>query len=341
MAVHSTRGWAQDVFAFNDYRRRQGAASLDYPIKGVPYLVSEAVGVVDGSPTFRWTDSGAVLASQTLMHAQVHNQARANVHYAGLIGWSALDYATMSGGHRSRSVLKTPGVLDTFRTHKPGAAFYQSQVPPSVRVVIQPVFFWDFGHGSPQDGPGAAAMIATNCDKLVISVGGKRHATVHPDREGFPHLLYPPAFADLRVHGTGLPDLQIDGYAGGRKVKTVRMASDPARDRLRLRTTGDAIQADGSDATWVTFRLTDAYGNHRPGATGEVRLQVAGPAVLVGDNPFSLAQAGGVGGVFVRSRPGQTGVVHISAHPQLGASGRPLRPSTVRLAVHHPRGRFL
>ena len=143
--------WSEDVFGFNDYRKRNGSASLDMPLPGVPYLVSEAVGVVDGSPTFRWTDSGATLSSQALMHAQVHDKARSSNRYAGLLGWSALDYATMAGGHRSSSVLKTPGVLDTFRTHKPGAAFYQSQVPPSVRPVIEPAFFWDFGPRSPPD----------------------------------------------------------------------------------------------------------------------------------------------------------------------------------------------
>jgi DnaJ-domain-containing protein 1 len=44
--------------------------------------------VVDGSPTFRWTDSGATLSSQALMHAQVHDKARSSNRYAGLLGWS-------------------------------------------------------------------------------------------------------------------------------------------------------------------------------------------------------------------------------------------------------------
>jgi beta-galactosidase len=165
---------------------------------------------------------------------------------------------------------------------------------------------------------------------------------VRPDRGQFPHLRYPPAVANLQIHGTGLPDLRIDGYVDGRKVTSVTMSCNPARDRLRLRSTGKAIQADGSDATWVTFRVTDAHGNHRPGASGLVHLQVSGPAVLVGDNPFALDQAGGVGGVLVRSRPGRTGTVHVSAtHQPPGASGRVLRSSSVRLSVHHPRGRFL
>ena len=66
---------------------------------GVPYLVSEAVGALDGSPTYRWVDSGAVLAEQALLHAQVHNIARSDPRYAGLLGWAGIDYASLRGRH--------------------------------------------------------------------------------------------------------------------------------------------------------------------------------------------------------------------------------------------------
>ena len=66
------------------------------------------------------------------MHAQVHNMARPGPGYAGLLGWCAIDYASLNGGDRIWRNLKTPGVLDTFRVPKPGAAFYRSQVSPQV-----------------------------------------------------------------------------------------------------------------------------------------------------------------------------------------------------------------
>jgi len=48
-------------------------------------------------------------------------------------------------------------------------------------------------------------------------------------------------------------------------------------------------------------------------------LAVEGPAVLVGDNPFDFAAAGGVGAAWIRSRPGSEGTVTVSAsHPSLG-----------------------
>src|SRR5205807_3526310 len=127
-----------------------------------------AVGALDGSHTYRWTDSSATLAVQALMHAQVHDIARADTGYAGLLGWAGIDYASYNAGDRIWETLKTPGVIDTFRVPKPGAAFYQSQVDPRIRPVILPVFFWDFGPGSPHGGPGPDSMIATNLDRLEI-----------------------------------------------------------------------------------------------------------------------------------------------------------------------------
>ena len=83
------------------------------------------------------------------------------------------------------------------------------------------------------------------------------------------------------------------------------MTADTSRDRLVLTADDAAIVADGSDATRITFRAADAYGNHRPGVTGDVGLSVRGPAVLIGSNPFPFGESGGVGGAFVRSVPGK------------------------------------
>jgi beta-galactosidase len=326
MTFYSTADWAEDVFAYDDYHAAGGNATLEPPLPGVPYLVSESVGALDGPPTYRWIDSGAVLAKQALLHAQVHDIAQSQDRYAGLLGWAGIDYASLVGGNKIWDTLKTPGVLDTFRVPKPGAAFYQSQVDPRVRPVVLPVFFWDFGPDSP-GGPGRDAMIATNCQQLQIYLGGAHHATAYPDRDRFPSLAYPPAFADLSVDGSGLPELRIDGYVHGRLVASARMSADISNDRLALTADDGSIAADGTDTTRLTFRALDQYGNQRARATGRVRLSLAGPATLIGDNPFDLARYGGVGGAFVRSRPGKTGKVTVTAeHDVLGRA-------TVTIAV--------
>ena len=304
MTRHSARGWGEDVFAFDDYRQARGDATLRPPLPGLPYLVSEAVGALAGAPAYRWIDPGPVLAWQARLHAQVHHTARVRPGYAGLLGWCGIDYASYNGGARIWRGLKTPGVLDTFRIPKPAAAIYRAQLDPRARPVIEPVFCWDFGPGSPPHGPGADAMIATNCERLEIFAGPEHIATGFPDRARFGGLAHPPVFADLTVDGSGLPELRIDGYLGGRLVASARMSADPARDRLGLTADHASITADGTDATRVTFRALDAYGNQRQHVTGDVTVQLAGPAILVGANPFPFGEYGGAGGGFVRSLPG-------------------------------------
>jgi len=315
----STSGWAEDVFGYDDYHSSGGQAILEAPVSGVPYLVTEAVGALDGPPLYRWVDTEATLAVQAQMHAQVHNLAQSNPAYAGLLGWAGIDYASLSGGDRIWHNVKWPGVLDTFRVPKPGAAFYRSQVDPAVRPVVLPVFFWDFGAASPPNGPGPNTMIATNCDRLEVFVAGQQLATGTPDTQDFGSLRHPPVFVDLTVDGTALPELRIDGYVGQQLVSTLTMSSDPSRDRLVLTMEDPAIRGDGSDSTRFTFRALDAYGNQRPYPTGDVTLALAGPGTLIGDNPFAFATYGGVGGAFVRSEPGRHGVVTVTAaHPNLG-----------------------
>jgi beta-galactosidase len=285
----------------------------------VPYLVSEAVGALDGPPYYRWTDSDDVLATQLVMHATVHDIAVSDDRYAGLLGWAGFDYASLNG--RVHQHVKWPGVVDTFRVPKFGAAFYQSQVDPSVRPVIEPGFRWDFGPGSPPTGPGPGAIVATNCDRLELHVDDRHVGTALPDRARFPHLCHPPAVADLTVPAGGLPELRIDGYVGENLVASRRFTADPATDRLLLAADDPAIAADGSDTTRLLFRAVDAYGNQRPHVTGDVRLTVTGPGVLVGDNPFAFGDSGGVGAVWLRSRPNEHGLIQVTAvHAALGSA---------------------
>jgi beta-galactosidase len=59
---------------------------------------------------------------------------------------------------------------------------------------------------------------------------------------------------------------------------------------------------------------------------GQVGFEVTGPAVLVGDNPFDFAAAGGAGAVWIRSRPGARSTVIVRAsHPTLGQAVAQIR----------------
>ena len=332
MTSQSERGWAEDVFGYDDYDYSGGMPRLAPPLPGVPYLISESVGAF--RPSFLWFDAPAALAAQAYAHALAHDQAHADPRYAGLLAWCGFDYyagppAADDAPARLRNwhTMRSPGVADVFRVPKPAAAIYRAQADPAARPVVAPAFCWD-----DRTPPGAAAMFATNCDRLEIYLGGRHHATVTPDAATFGHLPHPPAFADLTA-GVPLPDLRADGYApgGARPAATLLMTADTSRDRLVLTADDAAIVADGSDATRITFRAADAYGNHRPGMTGDVTLSAAGPAMLVGSNPFPFGMSGGVGGGFLRSVPGQTGTVTVTArHATLGEAAVTVRVTPVR-----------
>ena len=206
-----------------------------------------------------------------------------------------------------------------FRVPKLGASFYLAQGDPTVRPVIEPNFYWDFGPQTPH-GPGRNVAIFSNCDRLEAFIDGQRHATLRPDSKSYPHLKHPPFFVDLELDGTGHPELRLDGYVGDEKVLSRSFSSDPAYDQFLLEADDVELTADGADATRVVFRVTDRYGANRPFAGGHVALTLQGPGIVIGDNPFDLKESGGVGAVWIKSKHGKPGTINLTAtHSSLGS----------------------
>jgi beta-galactosidase len=193
-------------------------------------------------------------------------------------------------------------------------------VDPAVRPVIVPVFFWQPTGVFPFQEP--TSMIASNCERLEIYINGAHVTTGLPATGSalYGHLAYPPFLVQLpaRVPHT-MPNLVIEGYVGNQQVTELRMSSNPADDTLALAVDDATIVADGSDATRAVFRAVDEYGNQRRYLAGEVTLTLSGPATLIGDNPFAFGAYGGLGAVWIRSLPGQTGTITLAAsQPELG-----------------------
>jgi beta-galactosidase len=77
------------------------------------------------------------------------------------------------------------------------------------------------------------------------------------------------------------------------------------------------LNGDGSDSTRVVLRVADEFGAIRPFANDAIRLELEGPAEIIGDNPFALI--GGTGAIWIRAQE-QPGTVRLTAtHPRLGA----------------------
>jgi beta-galactosidase len=333
MAYHSDADWNEDVFAYNDYgvNWKTGEATLKPPIPGLPYLVTEAVGVEEVQPAyFAWTDPPALLVRQADQHAQAQNLARSRPGYSGLLAWAGFDYASPLS--LDTDAVKWAGVADGFRVPKPGAAIYQTQVDPSVSPVIVPLFFWDLGGALPVPAP--TVMIASNCEVLEIFMDGIPATSATPAVHSplYRNLLYPPFFVRLpALTRDAQPELVIQGWVGGQQVAEVRMSSDPTGDVLAMTADDATISADGSDATRVVFRAVDAYGNQRRYLVGEVALNLSGPGVLVGDNPFAFGEYGGLGAVWIRSLASQPGTITVTAtHSDLGQAQVQVRSLPVR-----------
>jgi beta-galactosidase len=86
-----------------------------------------------------------------------------------------------------------------------------------------------------------------------------------------------------------------------------------------LKADDSVLIAEGSDATRLVFRAVDRFGAPRPFVTGEVTLDLSGPGVIVGDNPFRWDDSGGAGAVWIKTVPGRAGRIKVTAtHAKLG-----------------------
>ena len=194
--------------------------------------------------------------------------------------------------------------------------------------MIQPNFYWDFGPQTPR-GPGKHVAIFSNCERLELFINRRPHASLLPDSANYPHLQYPPFWTDLELAGAGHHELRIEGYVGSKRVLSRSFSSDATHDRFFLEADDTTLVGDGADATRLVFKVVDKFGAERAFAGGTVAFTLSGPGVIVGDNPFSLVDSGGVGAVWIRTLPRRSGSITIKAvHSSLGAKSVAINVTT-------------
>jgi len=294
----------EDVFTMNDF---------GFPLKPPNhprYLNTEFVGHT--YPT-KSIDQVERLTEHTVRHARVHDQLASNPQYAGGIGWCAFDYNT-HGNFGSGDRICYHGVADIFREPKPAAGFYKSQCDPSEEIVLEPAFHWARGDASVGF---SKAMVCSNCDHLKFYIDNKLVAEVDPDRKQFAHLRYAPFVLEMGELFHKWGDLKIEGYIQEKRVATKLMSGSGVDTKFLLLPDDTQLQADGADSTRVVLRVTDEFGCVRPFANDSIKLELQGPAQLIGDNPFSLI--GGTGAVWIRAQEQPGKVILTANHPYLGA----------------------
>ena len=293
----------EDVFTMNDF---------GFPLQPPNhprYLNTEFCGHTYPTKTI---DQVERLTEHTLRHARIHDQLASNPQYAGGIGWCAFDYNThadFGAGDR----ICYHGVTDIFREPKPAAGFYKSQCDPAEEVVLEPAFHWARGDASIGF---SKAVVCSNCDHLKFYIADKLVAEVDPNRKTYAHLRYAPFVADLSKGVENWGDLRIEGYIQGKQVISKTMSGRGTDQKFALLPDDTELKADGADTTRVVLRVADEFGAIRPFANDAIKLEIEGPAEIIGDNPFALI--GGTGAVWIRAQE-QPGTVKLTAtHPQLG-----------------------
>ncbi len=293
----------EDVFTMNDF---------GWPLKPPNhprYLNTEFVGHTYPTKTI---DQVERLTEHTIRHARVHDQLASNPQYAGGIGWCAFDYNT-HGNFGSGDRICYHGVTDIFREPKPAAGFYKSQCDPSEEVVLEPSFHWARGDASVGF---SKAVVCSNCDHLKFYIDDKLIAEVEPDRKQFAHLRYAPFVVELGELFHKWGDLRIEGYLQGKQVIVKSFSGRGVDAKFMLLPDDTQLFADGSDSTRVVMRVTDEFGAIRPFANDAIKLELEGPAEIIGDNPFSLV--GGTGAIWIRAHQEPGHVRMTATHPTLG-----------------------
>jgi beta-galactosidase len=293
----------EDVFTMNDF---------GFPLKPPNhprYLNTEFVGHTYPTKTI---DNVERLREHTLRHARIHNQLASNPQYAGGIGWCAFDYNT-HGNFGSGDRICYHGVTDIFREPKPAAGFYKSQCDPAEEIVLEPAFHWARGDESVGF---TKAVVCSNCDQLKFYIAGKLVAEAEPDRGEFAYLPHPLFIADFRELFHRWGDLRIEGYIRGKRVIAKNFSGQGVDSKFMIVPDDRTLIADGADSTRVVFRVTDEFGAIRPFANDSIKLDLEGPAEIIGENPFALV--GGTGAVWIRAQE-QVGSTKLTAtHPRLG-----------------------
>lgn len=290
----------EDVYTLNDFSN-----DILEPEK-TPHLVTEFNGHM--FPTKTW-DNEERRVEHALRHARIQSKQFSMGGVAGAIGWCAFDYNThkeFGAGDR----ICYHGVMDIFRLPKFAAYFYESQQSPQQKVVLRPATNWALG--DVKEGLIEPVTVFSNCEELVVTIGGVVQGNYKPDYARYPNLPYPPFTIDnldVRLaHPYG--DIQFVGLIGGEKVAECTIASEKLPRQLVLSLDDEAIYADGADMTRLVIRAVDTYGNTLPYALSVVYLRLEGEAELIGDNPFVLA--GGQGAVYIKAKR-ERGKVRVEA----------------------------
>jgi beta-galactosidase len=313
----------EDVYTFNDFNHdglqkplltQNEVTGLDHQ---VPYLITEFNGHM--YPTKRF-DQEERQIEHSLRHLRVLNAACLDQNIAGAIGWCAFDYNThkdFGSGDR----ICYHGVMDMFRLPKFASYVYKSQVSPKVEPVLEPVTFWARGERS--IGGIIPLVIYTNCDYVELQFGEYQiKKKIRPCREEYSGIPFPPVIIDksdikpeqIGAWGMIWEDAIFKGYYQDKLVIERRFCKDPLPSDLFVSADDVVLSSSQKDATRITVKVLDQYGNLLPFIDEIIKVDVKGPARLLG--PQEVVVKGGAIAFWVETL-NEAGIVDIIVQSQI------------------------
>ena len=223
------------------------------------------------------------------------------------------------------------GMVDLAGFPKDRYFLYQSEWTTKPMVHLLPHWNW-----AGREGQAIPVMAYTNADEVELFLNGKSlgrkarfsdkwempvNTKVSPDRK------FTTKFRLIWQVPYQPGVLKAVAYKGGKQVavEQVATASEPAR--IRILPDRAAIHADGDDLSFITVRVEDKNGNLCPLADNLVQFELSGPGSIAGvDNgnaatvePFQADHRKAFNGLallIVRSKPGQSGAIQVTARSQ-------------------------
>ena len=257
-----------------------------------------------------------------IRHARIHSRQMGTGGVSGAIGWCAFDYNThkeFGSGDR----ICYHGVMDIFRLPKFAAAFYASQMSPDEKIVLQAATYWTMGDRS--EGGNNPVTVFSNCDEIEACIGERALGRFQPDTALYPYLPHPPFTIPMEMTwGKAFEDLTIVGYYKGESVAKQIFPIGALPAKLELWLDDTELIADGADMTRLAFRIVDSRGNRLPYTNQVITVELAGPAELIGENPFALM--GGQGALYVKA-------THTAGKVTITASTARLEKQIVQLTI--------
>jgi beta-galactosidase len=192
----------------------------------------------------------------------------AEPYMAGGFVWTGFDYrGEPTPFNRWPSVSSSFGLMDLCGFPKDEYYYYKAWWDAEPMVHLFPHWTWPGREGKPID-----VWCYSNLDRVELFVNDRSAGMQAVARDG--HLAWSVPYAPGAI--------EAHGYKGERLVARERRETAGPAARIALSADRTRLAADGEDLAVVTIAILDAAGRPVPDAGDAVRLELSGPAIVLG-----------------------------------------------------------